>query len=349
MTSSEVHASRCLCCGGASFSRLRAYRNESPAGRRLFRSAAIHKCEACGLCQLLPVPDDAALTAYYASSYRAGRRYGADAADAETFPRDNLFFYNRGRSITALVRPHLGQRERPLTILDIGAGFGHILHALGEAYPSAVRLAHEYSEPCIEHLGAVGIRVVTGDLAEALRSLPAIDLVVISHVLEHLRNPVDTLALVRERMAPDGLLYVEVPHMGERLLASYPDSPWAPRHDEPHITFFDTTTLGRVLEAAGFTPGFLETAGPQYHDVSALRYHLPPLLPTLRRIVPRTIMRQLRRAPTAHASLDHLAPEFDKYGGKRIWLRSISRVAEAPSAIGVTAVADARSNVTSAR
>lgn len=348
MTSFEVPASHCLCCGGASFSRLRAYRNESPAGRRLFRHAAIHKCVACGLCQLLPVPDDTALTAYYSSSYRAGRRYGADAANAETFPRDNLFFYNRGRSITALVRQHLGER-RPLTILDIGAGFGHILHALGEAYPSAVRLAHEYSEPCIEHLRAVGIRVVTGDLAEALRGLPPIDLVVISHVLEHLRNPVETLALVRERLAPDALLYVEVPHMGESLLVGYPDSPWAPRHDEPHITFFDTTTLGRVLEAAGFAPQFLETAGPAYHDVSAVRYHLPPLLPTLRRIVPPAIMRQLRRAPTAHASLDNLAPEFDKYGGKRIWLRSISQVAAMASAIGETGESTPQSRVASTR
>jgi SAM-dependent methyltransferase len=346
MTSSQVDTSRCLCCGGAVFSRLRAYRTESPAGRRLFRNSAIHKCVACGLCQLFPVPDNVALTNYYASSYRAGRRYGADAANAATFPRDNLFFYNRGRSITALVRRHLRQRERPLTILDIGAGFGHILHALGEAYPSAVRLAHEYSDPCIEHLRAVGIRVVTGDLADALRSLPQVDLVVISHVLEHLRNPVETLALVRERMAPDALLYVEVPHMGEILLSGYPDSPWAPRHDEPHITFFDTTTLGRVLEAAGFTPQFLETAGPAYHDVSALRYHLPPLLPTLRRIVPPAIRRQLQRAPTAQASLDHLAPEFDKYGGKRIWLRSISQVAAGTSAIGEAA---AQSGVASAR
>jgi hypothetical protein len=315
----------CLCCGGRALVRVRPYRSESPAGKRLFRGAVIDHCEGCGLCQLDPVPDDDALEAYYAEDYRAGRRYGSDASNPATFPHDNAFFYHRGRSVTALLREHL--REPPRTILDIGAGYGHVLHALREAFPEAKCFAHEYSRPCIEHLTNVGMQVVTGPLADALATLPELDLVVSTHVVEHLRDPVATLALARTRMSRGATLFVEVPHMGLGLLKGYPDSPWAPRHDEPHVTFFDVDSLSRVLEAAGFTPLLVRTAGPLYTPVSALRYRLPPLLPTLRRVVPRSIMGRLRRTGSRHATLEHLAPLFDAYDGNRIWVRSVSRVA----------------------
>ena len=316
----------CLCCGGQDLVRVRPYRSESPAGKRLFRGAVIDQCAACGLCQLDPVPDDASLAAYYAEDYRAGRRYGSDASNPSTFPHDNAFFFNRGRSVTTLVREHLEDDAPPRTILDIGAGYGHVLHALQQAFPAADCFAHEYSLPCIEHLNNVGLQVVTGPLEEVLARLPKLDLVVSTHVVEHLRDPVATLELARSRMNAAATLFVEVPHMGITLLRGYPDSPWAPRHDEPHVTFFDVTSLAWVLEAAGFRPVLVRTAGPMYTPISALRYHLPPLLPTLRRFVPRSIMSRLRRSGSRHATLAHLAPLFDAYGGDRIWVRSVSRV-----------------------
>src|SRR5688500_17655800 len=65
----------CLSCGSVEFSTVRGYRNESAAGRRLFRSTVIRECGRCGLCQVGPVPGDDELTRYYATDYRAGRRY----------------------------------------------------------------------------------------------------------------------------------------------------------------------------------------------------------------------------------------------------------------------------------
>src|SRR5687768_7671534 len=313
----------CLACGSVDYRTIRAYRSESPPGRRLFRDTVILECARCGLCQASPIPTDDELNPYYAIDYRAGRRYGADAANAATFPHDNLFFFHRGRSVAELLRSHLAT-DRPITVLDVGAGFGHILHALGVAFPQARRVAHELSNPCIAHLQSVGIEVVTGPLEDAIRQLPALDVVVLSHVLEHLCDPVKTLAMLRSHLAPGGLLFVEVPHMGVAQLSGYPDSPWAPRHDEPHLTFYDERTLAGSLRAAGFDVRFVSSAGPNYQEVSAWRYRLPPLLPTMRRLVPPSLMTMLRRSGSRHATLDHLAPAFDAYGGNRIWLRSVS-------------------------
>jgi trans-aconitate methyltransferase len=69
----------------------------------------------------------------------------ADATSA-CFPKDNLAFFNRGRSIAELVTSHLG--SRPTRILDVGAGSGHVLHALGERHADAARVAIESSNEC---------------------------------------------------------------------------------------------------------------------------------------------------------------------------------------------------------
>jgi hypothetical protein len=155
--------------------------------------------------------------------------------------------------------------------------------------------------------------------------LPPLDVIILSHVLEHLRDPVGTLALLRQHMTSRGVLFIEVPHTGRGALRSYPDSPWAPRHDEPHLTFFDEQTLGNLLRVAGFAPVYTSTAGPMYREISPRRYRLPPLRTTLRRLVPPPIMKRLRQSGSRYTTLEDLAPAFRQYGGRRIWVRSVSR------------------------
>ncbi|MBL8960563.1 MAG: class I SAM-dependent methyltransferase [Gemmatimonadetes bacterium] len=318
-----MSSGRCLACGSADLAPLRAYRSESPAGKRLF-SGQLCRCEACSLVQLSPVPSDDELGRYYARDYRSGGRYGGNAADLANFPRDNLFFFNRGEAVADLLVKHLGDRS-PSRILDVGAGFGHILHRLGERFPGAALHAHELSEPCVAHLRGIGVAVHDGALAEVVSKAGPFDIVVLSHVLEHLRDPVGVLRLLGGNLSAGGLLSVEVPHVPADTLLSWDDSPWAPRHDEPHLTFFGAPELRSLLERSGFDIRFLETAGPSWRRVSRLRYHLPPLMPTLRRAIPEGLQRALRRRSAG--AVDPAAtrwPAFHAYGGHRIWLRAIA-------------------------
>ena len=304
--------------------RIRPYRAESPSGRRLFGAGDVMQCTACGQPQLSPLPTEQELSSYYATEYRKGGRYGADAADLSAFPKDNLYFYNRGASITELLRSRVPATTSGLRILDVGAGYGHILHMLGLAFPGTHRLAIELSEPCVAHMRQIGVEVMEGTLESELPSLnEPFDIIVLSHVLEHLLNPVTILGQLRTHLRPGGLLYVEVPHVSPDALGRYPDSPWAPRHDEPHLTFFGAGELTRVLERAGLRVQFAETAGPEYRDVSALRYRLPALMPTVRRLVPRGLLQRVR-SQGRQVTLAERAPAFYSYGGYRIWLRSIS-------------------------
>jgi hypothetical protein len=72
-----------------------------------------------------------------------------------------------------------------------------------------------------------------------------------SHVIEHVLDPVATVRKVREMLAPRGVFYVETPNVGSpdaRLWGRH----WGLIHYPRHLCLFDRGTLRRLLEDAGF-------------------------------------------------------------------------------------------------
>jgi hypothetical protein len=138
------------------------------------------------------------------------------------------------------------------------------------------------------------------------------------------------LELIRASLVPGGVLYIEVPNIPRDSLLRFPDHPWAPRWDEPHITFFQMDALRRLLGAAGFEERFCDTGGPLYRDIPGWRFRLPPAKATLLNLLPRPVFHFLRRQEfTARARVQPREESFYRYGGYRIWIRSVwRRVAE---------------------
>jgi SAM-dependent methyltransferase len=315
--------SSCLSCGENKLDGVRPYRTKLSYGRTVFGGAQLKRCVECGLVQVVPRPDPRVLADYYARDYRSGPRFGADVADASRFPRDNLFYFNRGQSIARLVSPFL-KKEAP-QILDVGAGYGHVLYGFGELYPRGTRSAVEFSDVCAEHLKSVGVQVHTRPVEEVLPGLERkFDLVILSHVLEHLLEPGAALRLIRASLVPGGVLYIEVPNIPPESLLRYADHRWAPRFDEPHISFFSVPTLRRLMHSAGFEELFCETAGPEYRYISRLRFHLPPLRSTLQDLLPASLFFFLRRLRlTRPLRVQDREESFYQYGGFRLWIRSV--------------------------
>lgn len=314
----------CVACGRRRLSRVRAYRARTRAGRALFRHTDVLECLACGLGQAHPQPPSGPLAAYH------GPRLlypGSDVATLSGFPEDHLFYYNRGESAATLLEAHV-DRVDP-TILDGGAGYGHTLHALGRRYPGSVRIASELSRVCVRHLQAVGVEVVAEPLEAALlRFAGRLDVVVLSHVLEHLLDPLQALRRAHRALTPGGFLFVEVPNIPREVLAGYGDHIWIPRHDEPHLTFYSVRTLTDLITAAGFAIRFCETVGPRYRHTGRLRSRVPPLRRRIEAWLPSRLLRTLRRRPLARpwqTPEDRAA--FYTYGDVppwRLWIRCIA-------------------------
>jgi SAM-dependent methyltransferase len=315
----------CLACNQTDLQRVRRYRLDTSYGREVFGDAWLHMCKMCGLVQMVPRPAPRTVADNYVQDYRRGGLYGSDVADANKFPKDNLFYYNRGLSIAELISPHIGKANPQ--ILDIGAGFGHILHAFGQRHPRSRRLAIEFSDICVQHLTSLGVQVFTQPVEEVLpRMEQRFDVIVLSHVFEHLLDPRGILDLIHASLAPDGVLYIEVPNIPAESLLRYPDHVWAPRFDEPHITFFSALTLRQMLTSASFEPVFCDTAGAEYTNISWLRFHLPHWRWFLQRLIPPPLFHWLRRQKfTQPIRVPERVESFYQYGGFRIWIRSISR------------------------
>lgn len=137
----------------------------------------------------------------------------------------------------AFLAPHVPQRPR---VLDWGGDDG--AHTPFRGKSSALHVFDVSGQAVVEGARAVGRAEV---------SAGAYDLVVLSHVLEHIPHPAELLADVRSALGDETLLYVEVPHeplvaqaKGERGLAA------RKKHWHEHVNFFTEASLRALLDRA---------------------------------------------------------------------------------------------------
>jgi len=134
-------------------------------------------------------------------------------------------------------------------IIDYGCGYGQYLKALRElGYQALIGIDIEQS--AIAHCRADNLTVIHGDDSDAVKSLAATaDLVIMSHVLEHMPKEmmVKVLSRIRAMLAPGGKLLIMVPN-AQSSTGCY----WA-YEDFTHYALFTAGSLYYVLRAAGFS------------------------------------------------------------------------------------------------
>lgn len=139
--------------------------------------------------------------------------------------------------------------------LDIGTGYGSMLDAIADRYPAWDRTAVEISLSAREELARRGHHAI-GSMAE-LPPDARYDWINLDNVLEHLPDPLADLRRIRERLTPEGFVYVEVPN--EWLIQfKYRINDWARGFSKPptfpgHMSLFTRRTLKAMSDSAGFT------------------------------------------------------------------------------------------------
>lgn len=137
----------------------------------------------------------------------------------------------------------------PHTVVELGCGTGAVIRECRRRGIGRDHVAVDQSREALDHLAttAPDVQCIEADLASPTFALAAsADLVVLSHVLEHLPAP---LALLRRLDAP--WIFVEVPLEdlpGARLKGLFRD-----RHNNPagHIQFFTAASARDLLGRAG--------------------------------------------------------------------------------------------------
>jgi len=185
----------CILCGGTSVESV------SQADRH-GRPLTTVICKGCGLLRNDPVPTEAELEAFYRRDYRQDYKGAAEPRLRQVWR--NL---NRLQAHFATFRDiYAGGGHW----LDLGAGSGEftfLARTLG-ADVAAVEPNEAYAAYCRAKLD---LDVRTARLEDCDFRPGQFDLIRLSHVLEHMRDPVASLTVLRGWLAPGGILYIEVP------------------------------------------------------------------------------------------------------------------------------------------
>lgn len=196
-------------------------------------------CRSCGLVFTDPQPDAALLAGFYAAQDRDAfvAEDGAERIPGEGSRRDQA----------AWLAENLGPLAG-LRVLEVGCYEGFLLKLLRDR--GAIVHGVEPSESAAE-LASVrwGVPVETGRFEDVALETERFDLIVLSHVLEHLTDPRAAIARCCELLVPDGMLFIEVPNVLRPRVESAIDF-----FTFDHLFNFCPESLAALLGSLGLDP-----------------------------------------------------------------------------------------------
>jgi len=197
-------------------------------------------CSQCGLVLQDPAPAPAVLNAHYVRV--STMTVSGSSGDLPAWWRAQV---DRQLEFWRVHQPRRTGKDRPLAV-QIGSSIGYTLSRFREEGYDVLGIepSADAARFASDHYGVATL--VSGVENAAMDPGVRAELVVATHVLEHLRDPVAALARCRDWMADDGHLLLEVPVLE------------APEHwpngyfTFEHLQYFSRRTLSQTLHLAGF-------------------------------------------------------------------------------------------------
>lgn len=193
-------------------------------------------CKNCGLVFQSPQMDEISQQIFYEENYRlfAFGQSGPPQIDLTIQKK-------RANHLVYLLKPHTEQIYGKNHI-DIGSGLGILLQEIHDTYNMnsiGIEPDKVYREYSVSHSNLP----VFSDFAELKKTfLNTASLITISHVLEHLPDPIEYLVYLREKIiAENGLLLIEVPNLYFHF-----------SFDLAHSYAFSPHTIKEVLRKSGY-------------------------------------------------------------------------------------------------
>ncbi len=270
---------------------------------RVFRVAQgewrLVRCAGCGAGRLDPRPSDDAIASLYAAYY-THEPPAPNLAPAAVAARAARALRNRylnarlgyrlkpawpgGAAAGRLLPPLAAIAERPVRglplqrrLLDVGAGNGQfVAEAAGAGWEAA---GVDPDRSAVEAGRATGLDLTTETVfARAEREPSAYDAVTLSHVIEHVPDPVAVLGAVHALLRPGGRVWIATPNLsstGHRRFGA----DWLHLDPPRHLVLFDAPALATALARAGFTRVQVlrptPVAGPSFRISDAVRRGVP--------------------------------------------------------------------------
>jgi len=139
------------------------------------------------------------------------------------------------------------------SILEIGAADAAFLAMVHERFPGVGCHSIEPDQNTRAARDALPWLRQASSLAEAIEAGTKADMVAMFHVFEHIDQPAQFLASVRQLLGPGGLLLIEVPSLTDPLLSLYASPAYQSFYfQRQHPYVYSAPSLERVLSVNGF-------------------------------------------------------------------------------------------------
>jgi hypothetical protein len=206
-------------------------------------------CPTCDLIFMSPLPGEEDLYSLYVghNQFSSETYRGEHAEGAHRFYRDRM---------EALLHRMNKPLDAPIRVLEIGAGLSWISYAAKSLCPQSLTVAQDITpevvKECtwVDHYLVGALEKVLSDL----RSYGPYHVISMTHVIEHVQEPVAVLDICRSLLAPEGIIFITAPH---RPAGWNPQSPfrlweeWSYNHVPGHLQYFNETSLRKCGERAG--------------------------------------------------------------------------------------------------
>ena len=243
--SSQTKRVPCICCGSLKFQTL-CIRED--------KTLVVH-CQECHLESVNPLPTINAMRENYQNEM-IGKKSDSGLHSNYILERQKRIksfskLYNSRLSFIESLYPKKGN------LLDIGCGAGFFLNIAKERGWNChgMEILLEYIKYAQENLALQHIRLESLD--EPLSyDKNVFDVITLWDLIEHLRNPLNSLKKINHIMKPGGLLVMWTPNVKNAIFLK---EKWTGYKILQHFYFFSGYSLKNILEKAGFKIVFLKT------------------------------------------------------------------------------------------
>ena len=204
-------------------------------------------CEKCGNVQQKDYYREDVLIDFYSNYYR--KIYGCVGQS----PRE-YFEAKKGGNGQAIYN-FVTSVCKPQNVLEVGCSAGGTLSVFKDKGCEVLGL--DFDDEYLEVARQNGVAVINGSL-DKLNEDNKYDVIILSHVLEHIVSPIDFLKSIRERLQENGVLYIEVPTLnyvyegGDEYGDSFYGFDLLNYWQNAHTIHFSTETLRLLCNQAGF-------------------------------------------------------------------------------------------------
>lgn len=208
------------------------------------------KCTDCGLVYLNPRPDVSELSTIYPSDY-----YAYHLAQKATENTDSLLYKARRHVYLSRLEKAVSMcgPNSTIKVLDIGCADGRALNWYKQVRSVKVQTyGVDFDEKAVELARQAGHTVYAGRFEEADIPAAYFDLVVATHVIEHVADPKLFAQRAFEVLKPGGIFLIETPNIESADAKLFKNRHWGGYHFPRHWIFYSPTTLKKLIEERGY-------------------------------------------------------------------------------------------------